>query len=100
MSCDQELDLDRLARDSLHFRRRLVELAPGEEAFVDAHPWPETIVFLETGEVEVECWAGECRRFGPGAVLCFGPPLRVLRNRGSESARLIVISRRTPRVTG
>jgi hypothetical protein len=89
-----ELDLDRLARDSLHFRRRVVELAPDDELRVDAEPWPDTIAFLETGEVELECVAGECRRFAAGAVLCFAR-LRVLRNSGSESARLIAISRRT-----
>jgi hypothetical protein len=95
MSAGDELDLDRLARDSLHFRRRVVELSPGEEAQIDA-AWRDAVVFLDAGEVELECAAGESRHFPTGAVLCFAPPVRLLRNRGSRPARLIAISRRTP----
>ena len=95
MSCDEELDLDALARDSLHFRRRVVELASGAEIRVDTAAWRDAIVFLESGEVELEWWAGECRRFGAGAVLCLAPPVSVLRNCRAELARLIAISRRT-----
>jgi hypothetical protein len=94
MSRDEELDLDRLARDSLHFRRRVVDLATAEEMTIDAGTWRDAIVFLETGEVELECVAGGRRRFTAGAVLCLRPPVRLLRNSGSESARLIAISRR------
>jgi hypothetical protein len=94
MTCDDELDLDRLARDSPHFRRRVVELAPDEELRIDADPWRDAIVFLETGELELECVAGECRRFATGAVLCFTPPVSVLRNCGRDRAQLIAISRR------
>ena len=96
MTCDEELDLDRLAGDSLHFRRRVVELAPEEGLRIDAGPWRDAVVFVETGEVELECVAGERRRFASGAVLCFPPLVRWLRNSGSESARLIAISRRRP----
>jgi mannose-6-phosphate isomerase-like protein (cupin superfamily) len=95
MSCDEELDLDQLARDSLHFRRRELELAPGEKVRTDARAWRDAIVFLESGEVELECAAGERSRFAVGAVLCFPPPVRFLRNSGDEPARLITISRRT-----
>jgi len=95
MSCDEELDLDQLARDSLHFRRRELELAPGEELRIDARAWRDAIVFLESGEVELECAEGERSRFAVGAVLCFPPPVRVLRCSGDEPARLITISRRT-----
>jgi hypothetical protein len=94
MSCDEELDLDRLARDSLHFRRRVVELAADEELRIDATAWRDAIVFLDTGEVELECVIGERRRFSKGAVLCLVPPVRVLRNCGADRARLIAISRR------
>jgi len=95
MSCDEELDLDQLARDSLHFRRRELELAPGKELRIDARAWRDAIVFLESGEVELECAAGERSRFAVGAVLCFPPPVRFLRNSGDEPARLVTISRRT-----
>ena len=94
MSCDDELDLDRLARDSLHFRRRVVELAAAEELTIDADRWRDAIVFLEKGEVELECAAGDRRRFAARSVFCLLPPARFLRNRNSEPARLITISRR------
>ena len=96
MSGDEELDLDRLARDTLHFRRRVIELAPDEELGIDPDAWRDAIVFLETGEVELECVAGECRRFVAGAVLCLAPPVRVIRNCGGDRVRLISISRRKP----
>jgi len=95
MSCDEEFDLDQLARDSLHFRRRELELVPGEELWIDARAWRDAIAFLESGEIELECSGGERSRFAVGAVLCFPPPVRFLRNSGDEPARLITISRRT-----
>lgn len=94
MSRDEELDLDRFARQSLHFRRRVVDLAAAEELTIDAGPWGDAIVFIEAGEVELECVAGERRRFPAGAVLCLRAPVRLLRNSGNRSARLIAISRR------
>ena len=97
MSCDEELDIDRLARDSLHFRRRVVELTPGEELDIDCDRWRDALVVLESGEVELECAVGERRRFAAGSVLCLLPPVRFLRNSGSEPARLIAISRRASR---
>ena len=95
MSCDEEIDLDRLARDSLHFRRRVVELAAGEELKVDAGAWRDAIVFVESGEVELQCVAGERRRFATGAALCLAPPVHRLRNPGTGPTRVIAISRRT-----
>jgi hypothetical protein len=94
MSCDEELDLDQLARDSLHFRRRQLELAPGENVCTDTGAWRSAIAFLENGEIELECSAGGRSRFVAGAVLCFQPPVRFVRNSGDEPARLIMISRR------
>jgi len=95
MSCDEQFDLNQLARDELHFRKRVIELTPNDELRIDAAAWRDVIVFLEIGEVELECSAGERRRFATGAVLCLVPPVRVLRNCGDDSARLIAISRRT-----
>ena len=94
MSRDEELDLDRLARDSLHFRRRVVDVAPGEELDIDTDRWRDALVVLERGEVELECAAGERVRFAAGAVLCLLPPVCFLRNTNSRPARLITISRR------
>jgi hypothetical protein len=96
MSCDEELDLEGLARNSPHFRRRVVELASGAELRIVAAPWRDAIVFVETGEVELECVAGGCGRFAAGAVLCLVPPVSVLRSCGRARARLLAISRRTP----
>jgi len=95
MSRDEELDFSRLAQDTAHFRRRVVELSPDEDLSVDSGSWRDTIAFVEEGEVELECVAGERRRFAQGAVLCFPPPVRLLRNCSGEPARMIVISRRT-----
>lgn len=95
MSSDEELDLDRLARDLLHFRSHVIELAPGEELDVDAGRWRDVLVLLESGEVELECAAGERSRFPAGAVLCLRPSVRFLRGSGCEPARLIAISRRS-----
>jgi hypothetical protein len=95
MSRDPELDLDRLARDSLHFRRRVVDVAPGEELDLEPDRWRDALVVLESGEVELECAAGERSRFAAGAVLCLLPPVRFLRNTHGDPARLITISRRT-----
>ena len=96
MSRDEGLDVERLARDALHFRRRVVELAADEELRIDLGVWRDAVVFLDTGEIELECVAGERRRFSMGAVLCLLPPVRVLRNCGAGRARLIAISRRNP----
>jgi hypothetical protein len=94
MSCDAGLDVERLACDALQFRRRVVELAADEELRIDPSLWRDAIVFLDTGEIELECVAGECRRFSNGAMLCLLPSVRVLRNCGAGRARLIAISRR------
>jgi hypothetical protein len=98
MSCDDELDLDRLARRPRRFRRRVVELAPGEELRIGVVPWRDAIVFLETGEVELECSTGSSRRFTGGSVLCLVPPVSVFRACGGDPARLIAIWR--PRHSG
>jgi hypothetical protein len=94
MNSDEALDLDRLARDSLHFRRRVVEVAPGAELEIDADRWRDALVVLEGGEIELECAAGERCRFAAGSVLCLLPPVRFLRNDSSEPARLITVARR------
>jgi hypothetical protein len=95
MSRDEELDLDRLARESRHFRRRVVDVAPGEELEIDTDRWRDVLVVLESGEIELECAAGGRSRFAAGAVLCLLPPVCFLRNTNSDPARLIAISRRS-----
>jgi quercetin dioxygenase-like cupin family protein len=97
MSDDDELDPDALAPSSLHFRRRVVELAPGEAIAVDPASWDDAIVFVTAGEIELECARGERRRFSCGATLCFGPPLRAVRNCGPDPVRLVAVWRRRRR---
>ena len=94
MSHNDELDLGRLARDCMQFRRRVVELAAGEDLAFEPAAWRDAVVFVAAGEVELECRGGERRRFGMGAVICFAPPVSVCRNCGADVARLIAISRR------
>ena len=93
---EDALEVERLARSSLLFRKCAIELRPNEELRVD-HRWRDAIVFLERGEIELECSAGMRRQFAAGAVLCLMPSVRMVRNRASDSARLIAISRRPKR---
>ncbi len=97
MSCDGELDPERLARDSALFSRRVGQLVPGREVRLDPAVWQDAIVFVEAGEIELECVSGERRRFARSAIVCFTPVVRLLRNSGDVPVRLIAISRREPR---
>lgn len=94
MSDDDHLELARLARNELRFRKRVVEVPAEAVLCVDAS-WDDSIVFVECGEVDVECVAGGRRRFVEGAILCLAPSVSGLRNRGNATVRLVVISRRT-----
>ena len=96
MSGEDALDVDRLPRDDLRFRRRSIELAPGEELLLDPSRWADAVVFVDGGELELECMHGARRSFARGAVLRLAPPVRMLRNRGPGPVRLIAISRRRP----
>jgi len=74
------------------FSRRVVRAAPGREVrLVHAHG---AIVVVEQGELEVECRAGACRRFGRGAML---PIARLgvahLRSVGSRPLVLVAVAR-------
>jgi len=94
MSCDDDFDPEQLARDSADFFRRSIELAPDQELSSSLAAWRDAIVFLTDGEIEFVCVEGERRRFRRGAMLCLTPTVRLLRNSGTEPARLIAISRR------
>lgn len=98
MNDDAELDPGRLASASPElFRARIVELAPGRALRFEAAAWEDAIVFLTAGEIELECRAGQSRRFALGAVLCLSAlPLASVRSVGVEPARLVAISRHAP----
>ena len=96
MNDDDEVDLDRLAcTASAACEKRVVELAAEATLRYEPSEWRDTIVFVLTGEVEIECVDGERRCFKRGATLVFSPlPIRTIRNRATRPARLLAISRR------
>ncbi|MGH3565948.1 MAG: hypothetical protein ACRDRH_07925 [Pseudonocardia sp.] len=73
---------------------RIVTIAPGSSRAYDDAEWLDTVAVVESGEVELECLAGDRRRFGRGAVLWLtGLGLRTLHNRGEETVVLAALSR-------
>jgi hypothetical protein len=76
------------------FRRRVVRLEPGCELAFDRDQWVDAIVLVERGEIELECPAGVCRRYGCGAMIPIALlPLHVLRNAGAGPLVLVAVSR-------
>jgi quercetin dioxygenase-like cupin family protein len=77
------------------FLVRAVAVAPGCEHAYDEAEWRDAIVSVTCGEIELECLGGARHEFRTGDVLWLaGLPLRVLRNRGTEPALLVAVSRR------
>jgi hypothetical protein len=82
------------------YARRAVTLEPGALLSYDEVAWRDAIVFVEAGEIVLECVNGHRQRFGDGDILWLEHlPLRSIRNPGPDRARLLAISRRAP-VTG
>lgn len=91
---DEPLSFPR-AQPGSGFATRTVNIAPGRSRPYDDAEWHDTVIVVESGEVELECLAGGRRRFGRGAVLWLaGLGLRTLHNRGEETAVLAAVSRR------
>jgi hypothetical protein len=87
---------DVLFRDPLptDFSRRVLRLAPGLELGVEPGHLPDAIVIVEQGELELECRAGTCRRFGRGSMIPIAfPSLSRLRNAGPGPLVLVAVSR-------
>jgi hypothetical protein len=77
---------------------RRVVVAPGSTRPFVEREWRDTIVGIESGEIELECTAGSRRRFTQGAVLWLaGLSLRALHGCGPGPAVLIAVSRRPKR---
>jgi quercetin dioxygenase-like cupin family protein len=75
--------------------RRVAAVAPGGERAYHEPDWRDALVVVERGAIELECLSGGWWRFERGDVLWLsGLPLRALRNRGSEPALLVAVSRR------
>jgi hypothetical protein len=78
------------------FRTWLVVVGPGSTRAYDASEWRGALVIVERGAIELECVRGGRGEYGRGALLWLSPlPLRVLRNRGAESAVLRAVVRGT-----
>jgi Cupin domain len=76
------------------FEIRVVTVAPGRERRYAETEWRDALVVVEHGEVELETEDDARWRFGRGDMLWLaGLPLRAVRNRGAEPARLVAVSR-------
>jgi hypothetical protein len=75
------------------FSRRVFRVAPGLELGLDTRRLPNTIVVVEEGELELQCRAGTCRRFGRGSMIPIGRlPIAHVRSVGSGSLVLVAVS--------
>jgi hypothetical protein len=73
---------------------RVVEIPPGGARPYDGAEWLGALVFVDRGEIELECRDGRRPRFAGGAVLWLaGLPVRHVRNPGSVPAVLVAFYR-------
>jgi hypothetical protein len=78
------------------FSRGIFRVAPGLELGVEPIHLPDAIVIVAEGELELECRAGTCRRFGRGSMIPIARlPLARLRSVGHSPLVLIAVSRAT-----
>ena len=76
------------------FEVRVLAVAPGDVEEYREAEWRDSLVVVESGEIELEGLGGTRRTFGRGAILCLeGLPLSRLRNRGNEPALLVAVAR-------
>jgi hypothetical protein len=76
------------------FERRTLTIAPGTARAAADADWPDAIVLVARGEVELLCIGGSTRRFACGDLIWLrGLPLRALRNRGPGETVLVAVSR-------
>jgi hypothetical protein len=92
-TCGRPAFLGRRVPDAFDIRE--IVLAGGAARAFDEAEWRNSIVVVETGEIDLECLGGSRRTFGCGDVLWLGGlSLRVLHNSGSGPAVLIAVSRK------
>ena len=90
---------DALFRDPLPegFSRRILRVAPGFELGLEPDGLSDAIVVVEQGELELECRAGTCRRFGRGSMIPIARlPMTRLRSVGPGPLVLVAVSRASP----
>jgi hypothetical protein len=76
------------------FRRRLVNVGPGDERPYEEAEWRDALVVVERGAIELVSIDGTRLRFKHGNVLFLSRlPLRCLRQCGHEPALLAIVSR-------
>ena len=76
------------------FTRRMLTIAPGTTRPAAAADWPDAIVLVARGAIELDCAGGSTRRFASGDLIWVrGLPLRALRNPGPGDAVLVAVSR-------
>jgi hypothetical protein len=87
---------DALFRDPLPdgFSRRILRVGPGLELGLERGGVRDAIVVVERGELELECRAGTCRRFGRGSMIPIARlPVTRLRSVGLGPLLLVAVSR-------
>ena len=76
------------------FSRRTFSVAPGLELGLEPGSFHDAIVVVEQGELELECRAGTCRRFGRGSMIPIARlPISHLRNVGPDRLVLVAVTR-------
>jgi hypothetical protein len=76
------------------FSRRVLRVAPGLELGLEPGCLPNALVVVERGELELECRAGACRRFGRGSMIPIALlPVSCLRSVGPDPLTLVAVSR-------
>ena len=76
------------------FERRLITIEPGAYRAFAASDWADSLVVLESGEIELESLGGHREHFQHGASFWLaGLPLRALHNPGQVPAVLVAICR-------
>ena len=82
------------------FSRRVFRVAPGLELGLERGRLPDAVVVVEQGELELECRAGTCRRFGRGSMIPIARlPISHLRSVGPGPLVLVAVSRARLRAT-
>ena len=77
------------------FEQRTLTIPPGNWHAAAEAGWPDGLVLIASGELELVCAGGTRRRFAAGDLIWLrGLGLVALRNRGADDVVLLAVSRR------
>ena len=77
------------------FERRVLALAAGTRHRYEPGEWRDTLVLIESGEIELQCAGQPSRRFHRGHLLWLtGLGVSAIHNHGPEAAVLVAVRRR------